>query len=159
MTLRRGPKRSKSDSEAPNDKRSAPRRSQGHLGPAQGGVTPSLPSPPGSHFGTQNVQNKAENDLKSKRKSRSEQKRSKRIKDPSWSDLGRFGGAMWEPEGPKSIGKRTISCTITFSKIRRFEDGFGTNLGRPGRQKERKGPPRGTQDRPQNGSKPTSKST
>ena len=105
------------------------------------------------------AQNGSENDQKSKRKRRVNKKRSKRIKDPSWSDLGPFGGAMWEPEGPKSIGKRTISCTITFSKIRRFEDGFGTNLGRPGRQKERKGPPRGTQDRPQNGSKPISKSS
>ena len=105
------------------------------------------------------AQNGSENEQKSKRKRRVNKKRSKRIKDPSWSDLGPFGGAMWEPEGPKSIGKRTISCTITFSKIRRFEDGFGTNLGRPGRQKERKGPPRGTQDRPQNRSKPISKSS
>ena len=84
------------------------------------------------------IQNGTENDPKSKRKSRSEKKRSKRIKDPSWSDLGSFGGAMWEPEDPKSIGKRTISCKFTFSKIRRFEEGPGTNLGRPRRQKERK---------------------
>lgn len=74
------------------------------------------------------IQNEAENDPKSKRKSRSEQKRSKRIKDPSWSDLGRFGGTMWEPGDPKSIGKRNISCTFTFSKIRRFEDGSGSHF-------------------------------
>ena len=84
------------------------------------------------------TQNGAENDSKSKRKSRSKQKRSKRIKDPSWSDLGRFGGAMREPEDPKSIGKRSISCKITFSKIRRFEEGSGTHLGGKKRQEERK---------------------
>ncbi|MEC7682350.1 MAG: hypothetical protein VYC88_00825 [SAR324 cluster bacterium] len=54
------------------------------------------------------TQNGAENDPKSKLKSRREKKRSKRIKDPSWSDLGRFGGAMWEPGDPKSVGKRNI---------------------------------------------------
>ena len=84
------------------------------------------------------TQNGAENDQKSKRQSRSEKKRSKRIKDPSWSDLGRFGGAMWEPEDSKSVGRRNISCKFTFSKIRWFEDGSWTNLGRPRRQKERK---------------------
>ena len=84
------------------------------------------------------TQNGTENDPKSKRKSRIEKKRSKTIKDPSWSDLGPFGGAMWEPEDPKSVGKRIISCKFTFSKIRWFEDGSGTNLGRPRRQKERK---------------------
>ena len=84
------------------------------------------------------TQNGTENDPESKRKSRMKKKRSKRIKDPSWSDLGPFGGAMWEPEVPKSIGKRNISCKFTFSKIRWFEDGSGTNLGRPRRQKERK---------------------
>ena len=77
----------------------------------------------------------------------------------SWGDLGRSWGAMREPGGPKSIGKRTISCAITFSKLRRFEDGFGTNIGRPGRQKERNGPPTWTQDRPQEDPKPTSKSS
>ena len=77
------------------------------------------------------TQNGTENDPKSKRKSRVEKKRSKTIKDPSWSDLGPFGGAMWEPEGPKSIGKRAISCKITFSKIRRCEDHSGTPSKRP----------------------------
>ena len=67
-----------------------------------------------------------------------EKKRSKRIKDPSWSDLGPFGGAMWEPEDPKSSGKRSISCKITFSKITRFEDGSGTNLDGKKRQEEPK---------------------
>ena len=100
---------------------------------------PPFSGPPGNPYGRpKTTQNGAENDPKSKRKSRVEKKRSKTIKDPSWSDLGPFGGAMWEPEDPKSIGKRTISCKITFSKIRWFEDGSGTNLGRPRRQKERK---------------------
>ena len=60
-------------------------------------------------FGRQKTtQNGAENNPKSKRKSRSEKKPSKRIKDPSWSDLGRFGRAVWGPQTPKSIGKRNI---------------------------------------------------
>ena len=84
------------------------------------------------------TQNGAENDPKSKRKSRSEKKRSKSIKDLSWSDLGRLEGAMWEPEDPKSIGKRTISCKFTFSKIRRFEEGPGNHLSGKKCQEERK---------------------
>ena len=84
------------------------------------------------------IQNGAENDPQSKRKSRSEKKRSKRIKDPSWSDLGRFGGAMWEPEDPKSIGKRNISCKFTFAKKRRFEESSGNHLSGKKRQEERK---------------------
>ena len=84
------------------------------------------------------AQNGSENEQKSKRKRRVNKKRSKRIKDPSWSDLGRFGGAMWEPEDPKSIGKRNISCKITFSKIRHLKEGSGSHSGGKKRQEERK---------------------
>ena len=84
------------------------------------------------------TQNGVENDKKSKLKRRVNKKRSKRIKDPSWSDLGRFGGAMWEPGDPKSIGKRIILCEFTFSKIRRFEEGSGNHLRGKKRQEERK---------------------
>ena len=104
----------------------------------RGRFAPLSPTSRGPFGRQKTTQNGTENDAKSKRKSRSEKKRAKRIKDPSWSDLGRFGGAMWEPEDPKSIGKHTISCKITFSKIRRFEDGSGTNLGRKRRQHDRK---------------------
>ena len=47
------------------------------------------------------------------------------------------------------FGKCVISWRITFSKIRRFEDGSGTNLGGKKRQEVRKWSPRGTQDRRQ----------
>ena len=84
-------------------------------------------------------------------------KRTKTTPRPSW-DLprGRFAplfvtfrgpfgrpkttqnGAMWEPEGPKSIGKRNISCKFTFSKKRRFEECSGNHLSGKKRQEERK---------------------
>ena len=95
-------------------------------------------TPRGAFGHPKTTKNGTENDPKSKQKSRVERKRSKTIRDPSWSDLGRFGGAMWEPEDPKSIGKRNISCKITFSTITRFEEGSRSNLGRPRRQEERK---------------------
>ena len=96
------------------------------LGLAQGPIL-NL-EPPGGPFGRpKTTQNGAENDPKSKRKSISEKKPSKRIKDPSWTDLGRLEGAMWEPEDPKSIGTHSISCTCTFSKKRRFEEGSGNH--------------------------------
>ena len=40
------------------------------------------------------IKNGTENDAQKKRKSRSKKRRSKTSKDPSWSDLGRFGCAM-----------------------------------------------------------------
>ena len=104
----------------------------------RGRFAPLSPTSRGPFGRPKTTQNGAENDPKSKRKSRSEKKRSKRIKDPSWSDLGRFGGAMWEPEDPKSIGKRNISYKFTFSKIRRFEEGSGNHLSGKKRQEERK---------------------
>ena len=108
------------------------------LGSPRGRFAPLSVTSRGPFGRPKTTQNGTENDPKSKRKSRSENKRSKRIKDPSWSDLGRFGGAMWEPEDPKSIGKRTISCKFTFSKIRRFEEGSGNHLSGKKRQEERK---------------------
>ena len=59
----------------------------------------------------------------------------------------------------KSIGKRSIRWKIVFSKIRRFEDGSGTNLGRTKHKNDPNMTPRGTQDRPQDDQKSTSKST
>ena len=104
----------------------------------RGRFAPLSPTSRGPFGRPKTTQNGAESDPKSKRKSRSEKKRSKRIKDPSWSDLGRFGGAMWEPEDPKSIEQRTISRTNTFSTIRRFEAGSGSHLSGIKRQEERK---------------------
>ena len=77
--------------------------------PSWGG-TPSLVSPYGHHFGTpkrsqtepKTMQNPSEN-------SRSEKKRSKRTKDPSWHHLGAFWGPMWRQKPPKSIVKHIIS--------------------------------------------------
>ena len=65
-------------------------------------------TPRGAFGHPKTIQNGAESDPKSKRKSRVEKKRSKTIKAPSWSDLGRFGFAMWGPQTYKSIGKRNI---------------------------------------------------
>ena len=155
---KKGGRGRKNDPKLQVEPRSAPRRPQGRPGTPPEAAPPTLGSLLGDHLGTPKppkTDPKTRNNRSEKKESN--KKRSKRIKDPSWSDLGRFGGAMWEPEGPKSIGKRTISCTITFSKIRRFEDGFGPNLGRPDRQKAQNGPPRRAQDRPQKDPKPTPK--
>ena len=103
----------------------------------KGRVAPLSPTSRGPFGRPKTTQNGAENDPKLKRKSRSAQKRSKRIEDPSWSDLGRFGGAMWEPGDPKSIGKRNVSCKFTFSKIRRFEEGSSNHLSGKKRQEDR----------------------
>ena len=68
------------------------------------------------------------------------------VLERSWAVLGRHLG--W-----KNVWNRwfqVVSWTSTFSKIRRFEDGSGANLGRKRRQHDRKWSPRGTQDRPQN---------
>ena len=51
-------------------------------------------------------------------KARGEEKRSKTIKDPSCSDLGRCGGATSKRKTPTRIEKHTISWQIDFSLIR-----------------------------------------
>ena len=84
-------------------------------------------TPRGAFGHPKTTKNGTKNDPQKKRKSRSKKRRSKTSKDPSWSDLGRFGCAMWEPQDPKSIGKRNISCKFTFSKTTRFEEGSGSH--------------------------------
>ena len=69
----------------------------------RGRFAPFCPTSRGPFGRPKTTQNGTENDPRSKRKSKVENKRSKTIKDPSWSDLGPFGGAMWEPEDPKVL--------------------------------------------------------
>ena len=94
---------------------------------------------PGAPFGRPNRhQNRSQNDQKSKRKIKRPKNRSKTILDPSWGDLGPSWGAILGTETPQTFMKQLVSWTITFSMLRRFEDGFGTNFGRPRRQNDRK---------------------
>ena len=101
---------------------------------------------PGAPFGRpKRHQNRSQNDQKSKRKIKTKQNRSKTILDPSWGDLGPSWGAILGLKTPQTIMKRIVSWTITFSILRWFEDGSGTNLGRKRCPKDRKRYPRGTQ--------------
>ena len=121
--------------------------------------TPPGPSPYGHHFGTLKRSERSPRRCKIQAKIENRKKVIQEDQGPvlerSWS----LWGAMWEPEDPKSIGKRNISCKITFSKIRRFEDGSGTNLGRPRLHNGRKRSPKRTQNRSPNNHKTTPKST
>ena len=66
-------------------------------------------TPRGAFGHPKTTKNGTKNDPQKKRKSRSKKRRSKTIKDPSWSDLEHFWVAMRVPQTPKSIGKRIIS--------------------------------------------------
>ena len=94
--------------------------------------------PLGSHLGSQ-IGTKTEPKTMQKRSEKSRVKKT----DPrrSWTRLGailgRFGAPSW-------VKKRLKPCILNgfvnkhFSKISRFEDGSGTNLGRKRRQHDRK---------------------
>ena len=73
----------------------------------------------------------------------------------SWAVLGAILGP-WKRSGTTPAD---VSWTFTFSMLRRFEDGLGTNFGRPRRQNDRKWPPRRSPNRPQDDQKSMSKST
>ena len=66
-------------------------------------------TPRGAFGHPKTTKNGTKNDPQKKRKSRCKKKRSKTIKDPSWSDLEDFWVAMRVPQAHKSIGKRNIS--------------------------------------------------
>ena len=76
------------------------------LGPQGRGGTPSSVSPQGNHLAPKNGTKKEPKAIQNRSENRESTKtRSKTIKELSWIDLGRFGGAMWEPQNPKSMGK------------------------------------------------------
>ena len=86
-------------------------------------------------------QNRSENDQKSKRKFKTNKTDPRR----SWTRLGAILGRLGCHLGPTWTSKscsrprwRSFFRKITFSMLRRFEDGFGTNFGRPRRQNDRK---------------------
>ena len=103
------------------------------------GRSTAICAPLGVHFGGQ-IGTKTEPKTI---QNRSEKSRGKKT-DPrrSWTRLGSILGRL----GPPSWVKKRLKPFIlngyvkknTFSKIRRFEDGSGTNLGRKRRQHDRK---------------------
>ena len=137
----------KSDPERQDEKRTEPRRSLARLGPPQ---VPDhkLARAPGAPFGRpKRHQNRSQNDQKSKRKIKSQQKP---IQDDlgsvlrrSWAVLGAILGP-WKRSGTTPAD---VSWKITFSMLRRFEDSLGTNFGRPRCQNDRKWPPRRSPNR------------
>ena len=82
----------------------------------RGRFAPLSPTSRGPFGRPKTTQNGTENDLKSKRKSRSEQKRSKRIKDPSWSDLGRFGAPCGSPKSPNVLENKISRAKSLFRR-------------------------------------------
>ena len=101
-----------------------------------------LLGPPGRHLGGQNGTKTDPKTIKN----RSENRRGKKsYPRRSWARLGAILGRLGCHLGPTWT---SISCSrprwrsffgkITCSMLRRFEGGFGTNLGGPSRQKERK---------------------
>ena len=141
-TLKRTQDDQKSDPERQDDKRTEPRRFQDRLGSAPRGPTPSLVSPQGHHLGAQ-IGTKTDPKTMPKRseKSRVQKTDSRR----SWTRLGaildrleRHLGPTWTSKSCSRPRWRSFFGKITFSMLRRFEDGYGTNFGRPRRQNDRK---------------------
>ena len=137
-TLRGTQEGQKSDPESQDEKKTEPRRSQDRLGPPTSRCA-QFSGLPGAPFGRpKRHPNRSQNDQTSKRKIKSQKKRSKTILDPSWGDLGPSWAAILGQKTPQTSIKRVVSWTIAFSMLRRFEDGFGTNFGRSRRQSDRK---------------------
>ena len=100
---------------------------------------PNSDTPPGTHLGTPNG-TKTEPQTVQKRSEESRGQKS----DPrrSWTRLGAILGRSW-PHLGVSFGQKPKENSmfrerITCSKISRFADGSGTNLGRKMRQHDRK---------------------
>ena len=108
-TLRGTQEGQKSDPESQDEKRTEPRRSQDRLGLPTGRFAQFSRPPRGSIWDPKTVQNRSNNDSKSKRKLKTKKRRPKTILDPSWSDLGSILASSWGHFGPKTIGKRNVS--------------------------------------------------
>ena len=70
------------------------------------------------------------------------QERKKVVQTPSWRPLEailrHFGSHLGSKKSQKVLENAMFREKFTFSTRKRFEDDFGTNLGRPSRQNDRK---------------------
>ena len=149
----------KSDPERQDEIKNEPRRSWDRLGSPPQARPQARAHPRGSIWEAKTVP-------KSIPKRSKIEEKNQEVKKPIQDDLGSVLrrswavlGAILGPWKRSGTTPADVSWTFTFSMLRRFEDGLGTNFGRPRRQNDRKWPPRRSPNRPQDDQKSMSKST
>ena len=158
MVLRGAQDDQKSDPERQDEKRTEPRRSWDRLRPPTGWFAQLSAPPPEciweAKTASKSIPKRSKIEAKNQESKKSIQEGLGSVLRRSWAVLGAILGS-WKRSGTTPAD---VSWKFTFSMLRRFEDGLGTNFGRSRRQNGRKWPPRRSPNRPQDDQKSMSKS-